>query len=46
MNGAGDHVRLIEDLVFNEVSSTKLIGASGVVVMTAPFPSLETSEVP
>ena len=46
MNAAGDQVKLIEDLVLSYVSSTKLIGASGVVVITAPLPSIDTKEFP
>jgi hypothetical protein len=46
VNAAGDHVRLIDDLVFSNVSSVKLMGASGVVVITAPLPSFETNEFP
>jgi len=46
VNAAGDHVKLIEDFVFSDKSSAKLIGASGAVVITAPLPSLETREAP
>ena len=46
VNAAGDQVRLIDDLVFSDVSSAKLIGASGVVVITAPLPSFDIKEFP
>ena len=34
-------VRPMVDFVLREVFSAKLIGASGVVVMTAPFPAVD-----
>ena len=46
VKAAGDHTRLIDDLVFSNVSSAKVIGTSGVVVITAPLPSLEIREFP
>ena len=46
VNAAGVHASPSVDLVLSEVSSVKLMGESGVVVMIAPFPSFETSEFP
>ena len=46
VKAAGDHTRLIDDLVFSNVSSAKLIGTSGVVVITAPLPSFDIKEFP
>ncbi len=34
------------DFVLREVSSSRLIGASGEVVMTAPFAALDSRELP
>lgn len=40
------HVKPRVDFVLSEVSSAKLIGESGVVVMIAPLPVLDSSEEP
>ena len=46
INSALVHVKPIVDFVLSEVSSARLIGYSGVVVMTASFPALDSSEEP
>jgi hypothetical protein len=40
------HVRPIVDFVLSEMFSARLIGASGVVVMTAPFPEFDSTDDP
>jgi len=46
INSALLQVRPIVDLVLREVFSARFIGASGVVVITAPFPALDYKEFP
>jgi len=46
MKSALLHVRPSVDFVLCEVLSVRPIGASGVVVMIAPFPALDSIEDP
>ena len=46
MNIGCDHVNAKVDLDLNNVSSFRLVGGSGDVIMIAPFPFYETGELP
>jgi len=46
VNIGGDHVNAKTDLVLRSVFSVRSVGGSGVVVITAPLPYSETSELP
>ena len=46
VNSGGVHVNAKIDFYLYIVSSTKLVGGSGEVVIIAPFPSKDESESP